>query len=313
MNRKEKDPSRYEGRLYLTDHRIVFVEKEKPHKYSVYLPLSLVKQTEYYVGFLKSSPKITLLLHEPEEEEEGREREEGVKREVSQVQGGGGWVCRVCGMSNVPSLELGYKCSLCGIPADPSSTSTLKENTSKNLPSSSLSGPPPPIPPLPSSDPSPPPIEPIQNSPKTITCRICTFNNHHSMSRCEMCDSLLPTSSSRPPSTSATTTPLSTPRSSTPIPTTTTTSTDEFVRLSFRKGGSSVFYNKLKEALIKKGWEMGVVGRKENTVGKGKGGRVKEVEGDDKGLKRNSSGVGIGTFSPSLSTTRARWGLSELL
>jgi len=85
---KDKDPLRYDGRCHLTNHRLIYVEKEKPHLNSVYLELDRVKQTEYYSGFLKSSPKITILLHQPPEQEENEQERDQVGGGRKEVQVG---------------------------------------------------------------------------------------------------------------------------------------------------------------------------------------------------------------------------------
>ncbi|KAI5475724.1 phosphatidylethanolamine N-methyltransferase [Pseudohyphozyma bogoriensis] len=54
-----------DGRLHLTSHRLIYIDAARPHASSLALPLSLVRQTEYWAGFLKSSPKITALLSDP--------------------------------------------------------------------------------------------------------------------------------------------------------------------------------------------------------------------------------------------------------
>nr|CRX79114.1 hypothetical protein ls5930a1_00148 [Leucosporidium scottii] len=65
-NSKDKSPPHYDGRLHLTSHRLIFLSSTiPPHSASAALDLALVKQTEYWTGFLKSNPKITLLLAPP--------------------------------------------------------------------------------------------------------------------------------------------------------------------------------------------------------------------------------------------------------
>ena len=198
-------------------------------------------------------------------------------------------------MKNLPTLELGLKCSLCGIKHDSSS--------SNPPPAPSIS----PYPTFPTTttttmnkiDPPPPrqqELDPIETGSK-LSCPVCTFLNHHSMNRCEMCDTLLPT---------ATTT--VTPRPSTPSSNTTSRpntpsgggsgSGGEFVRLSFRKGGINQFYTRLKEQLSRKAWDLGnsqlsPVDKVKLEVLKRKQQQQKS-NGNGNELHKSSSGVGIG-------------------
>uniref|UniRef100_V5EQS9 Vacuolar protein-sorting-associated protein 36 n=1 Tax=Kalmanozyma brasiliensis (strain GHG001) TaxID=1365824 RepID=V5EQS9_KALBG len=67
---KEKTLHQNNGTVYLTSHRLLYIDDLEPHRYSCSLELSLVKQSEYYAGFLKSSPKITLTLAQPDGDSE---------------------------------------------------------------------------------------------------------------------------------------------------------------------------------------------------------------------------------------------------
>ncbi|KAF4826445.1 Vacuolar protein-sorting-associated protein 36 [Colletotrichum tropicale] len=58
---KFKLPHQQNGQVYLTSHRICYVDKEEPRKHSVALDLKDVDRYEFYAGFLKSSAKITLI------------------------------------------------------------------------------------------------------------------------------------------------------------------------------------------------------------------------------------------------------------
>ncbi|KAK3389353.1 EAP30/Vps36 family-domain-containing protein [Podospora didyma] len=58
---KYKLPSQQNGQVYLTSHRICYVDKAEPRKHSVALDLKDVERYEFYAGFLKSSAKITLV------------------------------------------------------------------------------------------------------------------------------------------------------------------------------------------------------------------------------------------------------------
>lgn len=58
---KYKLPNQQNGQVYLTSHRICYVDKAEPRKQSVALDLKDVERYEFYAGFLKSSAKVTLV------------------------------------------------------------------------------------------------------------------------------------------------------------------------------------------------------------------------------------------------------------
>lgn len=48
-NRKFKLPNQQNGQVYLTSHRICYVDKEAPRKHSVALDLKAIERYEFYV------------------------------------------------------------------------------------------------------------------------------------------------------------------------------------------------------------------------------------------------------------------------
>lgn len=58
--RKLKIANQQNGQVYLTSHRICYVDKKEPRTNSVALELKDVDRCEFYAGFLKSSSKITV-------------------------------------------------------------------------------------------------------------------------------------------------------------------------------------------------------------------------------------------------------------
>ncbi|MCJ1429555.1 hypothetical protein MMC29_007470, partial [Sticta canariensis] len=59
---KFKIPNLQNGHAYLTSHRICYVDNLEPRKSSIAIELKSIDKYEFYAGFLKSSPKITLFL-----------------------------------------------------------------------------------------------------------------------------------------------------------------------------------------------------------------------------------------------------------
>ena len=55
-----KVAERSAGTAMLTTHRLAYVDEARPHERSAYVRLACIRQSEYYAGFLKSSPKLCL-------------------------------------------------------------------------------------------------------------------------------------------------------------------------------------------------------------------------------------------------------------
>ena len=124
---------------------------------SVYVSLNNVKQTEYFTGFLKSSPKILIRFINDN-------NNNNVNGDVSN----NGWTCSICSFVNAPSQSTSLRCELCGVLNQLSSTVSM--NSLNN-----------------SSD-----INNYNNEDSDgISCPACTFLNHPSMLRCEICDTQL--------------------------------------------------------------------------------------------------------------------------
>ncbi|KAI8071255.1 EAP30/Vps36 family-domain-containing protein [Gongronella butleri] len=212
-----------DGVLYLTSHRIIYVDKHQPLDYSVDLPIQAITQVEQYGGFLRSSPKLILsidlevlkgvtatadlLLLETDT----LSVQAAKARQVAALVGA--WTCAICSHDNT---LLTNKCALCGVrmTAVPDSAHEGGSNGT-DTPANS--------------------------------CPVCTFINHESMTRCEMCDT--------PLDGSATPTPLPT-ISATPSPSSTTAKQQgKAVQLAFRKGGMQHFCNKLATAMEQKKWQ----------------------------------------------------------
>lgn len=254
---KEKTVAFDNGRLYLTSHRLIYVDAANPRRNSRSLDLALVKQTEQWVGFMKSSPKITLVLSSAESSQEVGGSGAEAMRYAPNVEGGapvlagaperGGpataaetWNCHVCGFRNLSTGS--GKCTLCGVVRSLDAPS--KRSSRPGTPTLSAA-------PAPA-----PPASPAMEG-GLVSCPACTFLNHPSMVRCEVCESPLTPgtsgASSRPSTPVAVS--ASGPRPATPQPLSTGAGTPPSVRLSFRRGGDKAFYAALKTALKAKAWE----------------------------------------------------------
>lgn len=161
------------------------------------------------------------------------------------------WVCPICSFSNpVPSNfdpALASRtpippCLACGI--KPPTVHVVKAAIA------AISNRPAPGPP-PKDNKTPIPVN-AGSSASTLSCPRCTFQNHPSLSHCEICGASLNTAvdkrldlvqdSIRPQSPGPTlTTPLQ-------------TETVECIKISFRGGGEKIFYERLKNALVQRKW-----------------------------------------------------------
>ncbi|KAF8602215.1 hypothetical protein BDV93DRAFT_474783 [Ceratobasidium sp. AG-I] len=248
---KEKAPEYQNGTIYISTHRLIYVDTAQPRKYSTACNLSRVKQTDVYAGFLKSSAKVILMLSahdDPGKLDDAPSRE--------------GWVCPICSYNNPASAsESAPICVLCGVPKNddipmPQQFRSMPESNRAtrpglSLPTSTLSS----SLPSASSTPLASPIAPNLNG--EITCPACTFFNHPSMTHCEICstplgDVRLPAIRSPKPiknsSISSPTTPARTPDPN----------AKDTIKISFRKGGDKVWYAALKRTLLAKAWARAV-------------------------------------------------------
>lgn len=184
---------------------------------------------------MASSPKITLVLAEK------TQRVEETMQDSLDVEGlhpsSQSWTCHVCGYRN--NASKGNKCSLCGV---------FRSKTSTPAPSAMQSQSSTPSQSTPPSRPESPAPSPTSSN-GLITCPACTYLNHPSMLKCEICDTSL--ASLLPRARRVSTSSQKRPSTPTAIP-----GTPTFIKLSFRKGGVQPFYAALKMALQAKEWDQ---------------------------------------------------------
>lgn len=155
---KGNQESKYEkGWVYLTDHRLCYVDDDRPEDNSIGLDLNQVENAEYAAKFVRSSGKITLML-----------RDDQAPEEVSVDRT---WVCPICTFSNqlskafVTGRSALPTCLNCGVMASPEAI----QASSLNQLSPAAVG----------------------SEVKEIVCSRCTFSNHPSLVECEICGFLL--------------------------------------------------------------------------------------------------------------------------
>ncbi|KIY44855.1 hypothetical protein FISHEDRAFT_67272 [Fistulina hepatica ATCC 64428] len=238
-NGQQKSDEHQNGTVYVSSHRLFYIDALKPHRHSFELDLSCVTRTEYYAGLFTSSSKITLFLSQDIDDDLATSEEQS-------------WTCEVCDYKNPPSLVPGTSkvCALCGVPR--SSSETVLHRSS-SMPTSS------PVASLATAE---------GGSTTEIACSACTFLNHSSMHVCEICGTVLP--HTRHPDISMKSAPSSRPVS--PYP-----GGEALVKLSFRKGGDKQFYTLLKRSLQGKAWESAGILQTVETSAQGQASGMKDA------------------------------------
>lgn len=222
----------------MTTHRLIYTDTMLPQSHSLVISLAHVTQTDFYAGFLKSSPKVTLFLS----------RSEDTETEDFQNQS---WVCHVCSYRNPPGLgDASCTCGLCGVIREGASRPIvagpiLQDSIYSGSIPSSLSS---------SAIAIPHPTD--TGTRESIGCPACTFLNHPSLRSCEICGTPLEPQLTRAASRSFKSAPTSRPET----PTTSVLSSErDFIKVSFRRGGDKPFYAALKRTLMGKAWEVSIL------------------------------------------------------
>lgn len=247
--------------------------ERSPYPDGVAIALADVRQTEFYAGFLKSSPKITLTLANRDGERQQAiasstttspsARADGAALSPPARLAGAGttcaWPCALCGFVNPPpppgEAESQLKCQLCGVSREASALSRSASSAAAGRPVTTA---------VAATADSSPPEGGGGKEVEEIACPACTFLNHPSLPNCELCSTPLPSRRVSPSDGAASALSSSSSSLSPAIaapspaqvrdPSSMATST---VRLSFRRGGVKDFYKVLKKALADRAWTGG--------------------------------------------------------
>ena len=289
MERNAKLPNHQIVTVHLTTHRLLFlntntgasngstVSPQDISTPSLNLQISLadVRQIEYYMGFIRSSAKITLFLGDnPESWTQSLNGSQqagpsaGSKDESN-------WDCGVCGFTNsgsrptpVSTLSQTPRCALCGVVKDlvPSTSrpSTPAPTIQSPIPQSSLRT-------------SHPELN-AGGEGFEVPCPRCTFLNRPELKRCEVCDGVLTPQTGNTPSNprEGPNAGIDSPAPRLPVPKPSASEKMATVRISFRKGGEKDVYKRLRTVLTAKAWEKSKVDStlRKNGVGAGDKGRT---------------------------------------
>ncbi|KAJ8103008.1 EAP30/Vps36 family-domain-containing protein [Lipomyces tetrasporus] len=276
-------PGYQNGRLYLTSHRICYVDIASPLTNSVAVNLPDVRTIQYTAGFLKSSPKITFHFADtlsstsspvspssangtpqsrsPSESTVSLPNLSKNFGAVSPKQSTGGlismisWICPICSHSN--NLPPNYRasispippCTTCGVKPPESVIQNALAETATNRVTRSLAN---------------------DDSSSTSSgadlderaCPKCTFLNNSAMRFCEICGARLRTTAFNPSdyilnkniATKESYLPFTIGRGSQSSGFGVEAQLPTFVKISFRDGGDKAFYEKTKEVLTERTW-----------------------------------------------------------
>ncbi|KAL1598854.1 Vacuolar protein-sorting-associated protein 36 [Paraconiothyrium brasiliense] len=265
---KYKIPQYQNGQAYLTSHRACYVDHNEPRQNSVAIYLKDIERHEYYAGFLKSSPKITL-YPKPSKQ---LSRAPGATSNAGTTPDRRGspapaaatlvsatWVCPICSFSNpVPSnfdpATANARtplppCLACGIKPPlvhvvKAAISAISNRQTTDPPSSYNDG---------ALHTSAAGSESVGFSGSgAISCSRCTFQNHPSLTTCEMCGGPIGCAIDKRLDV-----PQQFGRAESPGPSLISPlkhETIQSIKFSFRGGGDKIFHERLKNALVQRKW-----------------------------------------------------------
>lgn len=213
------------GRVYLTNERIVYVS-DNTKSTSISLKVVSIDDVEFYNGFLKSSPKVTIKV-KPAGSCEGITKKQNIVL---------AWVCTICYFTNdlkTSNYELERMredcnvlpvCDNCGVKASWSSLeSVLKDKVST--------------------------VDVDLVSYDGTYCPDCTFLNHPTMLNCEICGAILKKAQDTKSGKDSVEFILESSKHLDYLNINT-------FKLSFRNGGAKAFYKALQETIKSALWEL---------------------------------------------------------
>ncbi|RLV95820.1 Vacuolar protein-sorting-associated protein [Spathaspora sp. JA1] len=269
------------GRLYLTNQRIIYFDNDNAQERSIFVDMSRLIGCGLVDGFFRSSPKVKLFLR-TNSESDSDFKVKTTTKENNLLN----WPCKICSFNNVMSYDFDIdsdelpKCGSCGIPP----TVKYLEQVIKSSRENSLT----------------PTPEQQQQPRRDDQCPQCTFINHPSMKYCEICGSEL--KSTIPDALLKKITPTKKPIKKSDLnplglalenDTAESYSTPQqpYIKISFRKGGANKFYQHVANIIDEIKWS-----------------RLKSAGGiDQNGVKLKSTNL-----TPSTSTSGGGGGIHAL-
>ncbi|KAI3403627.2 VPS36 [Candida oxycetoniae] len=247
---KSKITDHQDGRLYLTNKRIIYFDNKDFRNNSIAVNIDQLSLAELIDGFLRSSPKVKLFLKSRNSNINGG----GGGGDDDDDGGGGVWVCKICSFNNSIERKLDLdndeapKCIACGVQSNRFDIENILINArlkreNRQSPMSSKS----------------------QDQPQGTTtdtlaangqCPMCTFINHKSIKYCEMCGTELTNFSTTLVSNVSCVleNPLNLKLES-PGKEQYTDDNRPYVKVSFHKGGESKFFQEVANLIDESKWE----------------------------------------------------------
>ncbi|EME44305.1 hypothetical protein DOTSEDRAFT_71968 [Dothistroma septosporum NZE10] len=282
---RDKIANYQDGHAYLTSHRACYIDNVEPRKYSVAVDLREIERTEFYAGFMKSSPKVTLFPKAGKKTSQGIRspapkyaspsdvlvsRTSASPRPVSQSPApprdiNATWVCPICALSNKvpanfdPSTANQHTilppCQACGVKPPllnltKATVAAMSNRSSVGPAATAMSSR--------SSRDSSSRGEGRDTSTAPVPagqCPRCTFRNHPSLTSCEVCGASLRGGTDLRLQNFGD----DSDGSSSPGPTLNASSiagdeTIQTIKFSFRAGGEKTFHERLQNALVQRKW-----------------------------------------------------------
>jgi ESCRT-II complex subunit VPS36 len=284
MERNAKLPGHQIVTVHLTTHRLLFLNTNAETSKgaasqiqdglappsNLQISLADVRQIEYYMGFIRSSAKITLFLGENPETWTQSVNGDPQAGPSTGSKNESNWDCGVCGFTNsgsrptpVSTLSQTPRCALCGVVKDlvPSTSrpSTPAPAIQSPIPHSSLRT-------------SHPELN-AGGEGFEVPCPRCTFLNRPELKRCEVCDGVLTPRTGNTPSNprEGPNAGIDSPAPRLPVLKPPANEKMATVRISFRKGGEKDVYKRLRTVLTAKAWEKSKVDStsRKNGIGAG--------------------------------------------
>ncbi|KAF2637501.1 Vps36-domain-containing protein [Massarina eburnea CBS 473.64] len=253
---KFKIPQYQNGQAYLTSHRACYVDHSEPRRNSVAIHLKDVERHDFYAGFLKSSPKITLYPKPLKQLSSSTPDRSGspAPAPAPAPSVSATWVCPICSFSNPVPSNFDPAAANVRTPLPPCLACGIKPpliHVVKAAIAAISNRQPPELPPKYDETSVSAPSKSGTN-PNSLVCPRCTFQNHPSLTTCEMCGGALPSPVSKRLEAAQ-----EIGRAESPGPSLSTPLKDmaiESIKFSFRCGGEKIFYERLKNALVQRKW-----------------------------------------------------------
>lgn len=231
------------GRVYLTNRRVIYVDTADLAR-AIAVSLRDVSRAEYVEKFLRSSPKVKLYLKHDDDSSNSPGDSTSTPYNLLAslpLDKTVDWICVIClfnnHLSSKTDLETNFpKCTSCGIPPSRKQIERVLQDASNES-------------------------EPAQVPENSDQCPKCTFINHPSMKYCEICGTelrLIPLALSQKIRDASKD--VSTPKAQNPLGLVLETPEEytngkPYLKVSFRKGGDTGFYEHVVKEIDKLKWE----------------------------------------------------------